>query len=143
MALGLHQFAEGLARHVHIPEQLAAGVAPTGQAAIEQGHFAVAEVEEALRGDRRQAFAVVVDGNRRVAARHPGMDLQFQPGQRQVGGEQGMGLGERVLFAHVEQRQLPAGEESGADIVEGTYGDLAHAGFSFDRSQILGKRLLE
>ncbi|MNN51368.1 hypothetical protein D3C81_1660000 [compost metagenome] len=126
MALGLHQFAEGLARHVDVAEQLATGVAPAGEPAFEQSHVAVAEFAQALGGDPGQAFAIVIDGDRGIAAGYSGENFQFQLRQRDVGGEQRVRLGERVFLADVDQGHLAAIEQGGADIVEGAMGDLTH-----------------
>ncbi|MNO90319.1 hypothetical protein D3C76_818260 [compost metagenome] len=126
MPLGLHQFAERLARHVDVAEQLATGVAPAGQSTFEQGHVAVAEFAQALGGDPGQAFAIVINGDCGIAAGNSCIDLQLQLRQRDVGGEQRVLLGERVFLADVDQGYLAAIEQGGADIVEGAMGDLTH-----------------
>ncbi|MNG28215.1 hypothetical protein D3C84_1134480 [compost metagenome] len=71
MALAFHQFAEGFARHIDVDEQLATGAAPTVQPTFEQADMGVAQVLQALRGDTRQAFTIVVDGHPGIAPWNP------------------------------------------------------------------------
>ncbi|MNE96322.1 hypothetical protein D3C80_1945070 [compost metagenome] len=55
-----------------------------------------------------------------------------------------MFLRERILFAHIDQRQFFMGQQGPADVLEATGKGSAHgAGFSLDRSQMLGRRALE
>ncbi|MNC54649.1 hypothetical protein D3C75_1041400 [compost metagenome] len=144
MALAFHQFAKGLARHVDVAEQFAACCAPAGQATFEQCHITVAQCRQTLPGLGRQAFAVVIQGDGGVAPGYPSKHLQLQLRQRDVGGEQRVCLGERVFLADIDQRQFFMGQQCPTNVLEGAGGYGTHgAGFSLDRSQMLGRRVLE
>lgn len=102
----LHQFAERLARHIHINEQLAASLTAALQTAVEQLHIAVAKRLQALQRNVRQAFAVVVEGDSRITTWNPRKNLQLQFRQRYVHGKQWMSLGKRCFFTDVYQGQF-------------------------------------
>ncbi|MNM79062.1 hypothetical protein D3C81_909830 [compost metagenome] len=142
--LAFDQLAEGLAGHVDVAEQLATGCAPAGEAALKQCHIAVPQRRQALASQGSQPFAVVIQSNGSVAPRYPGEDLQLQLRQRDVGRKQRVLLGERIFLADIDQRQFFMGQQRPANVLEGTGGDSTHgAGFSLDRSQMLGRRVLE
>ncbi len=143
MALGFHQFAKGLARHVDVLEQLAAGAAPTLQAACQQGDIAVAQLPQARGGALGQPFALVVEGDRGVAAGDARIHLQLQFRQRDVGREQRVGLGEGRFFTHIDQCQLLAVEQGLADLCRAAGREIGHCRGSFDKSQRLGSKWLE
>ncbi|MNE35951.1 hypothetical protein D3C80_1297400 [compost metagenome] len=71
MTLAFHQFAKSFARYIDINEQFATGAAPAVQATFEQADMGVAQVLQALRGDTRQAFTIVVDGHPGIAPWNP------------------------------------------------------------------------
>ena len=141
--LVLDQFAEALAGHVDIAEQLAAGVTPAGQAANEQVHPGVAQGLQLPRGGRGQAFAVVVDGDGHVAPRQPPGRVQRDAAGADLHRPQRVGLGERVFLAHVDQGDLGAVEQQLPHLGGGQQGDVwrGHAP-SFERSHRLGSMAL-
>ena len=149
MQQAFDQLAEGLARYVDVAKQLAACIVPAGKPALQQRHIGITERLQALRGHGGKAFAFVIDGDGRIAARYPGVDVQFQPGQGDIGGEQRVSLGERRLFADIDQCHFLAVQQCLAQGGVGAYGNLAHAGElsfggrSLDKSQKLGMPALE
>jgi hypothetical protein len=118
VALGLDPFAERLARHVDVDEQLAAGRAPAREAAVEHAHVGVAELRELRGGARREILAAgfAEDDDRRVAARNARPCVEFELRQRQVGGPQRMALCVRIFLAHVDQREFVACQQACADV---------------------------
>ncbi|MNI41801.1 hypothetical protein D3C73_960630 [compost metagenome] len=144
VALAFHQLAKGLAGHIDVDEQLTTGAAPTVQPALEQAHMAVAKIHQALRGDARQTFAIVVDRHLGAAPGNAREHLQLKFRQWDVGREQWVRFGERRFFANVHQRQFFTGEQGLANVGIGAVRYGAHrAGLSLDKSQMLGSRVLE
>ncbi len=143
VALGFHQFAKGLARHVDVLEQLAAGGAPALQAAFEQGDIAVAQLPQAGRGALGQPFALVIEGDRGGAPGDARIDLQLQFRQRDIGREQRVGFGEGRLFADIDQRQFLALEQGLTNLRRAAGREIGHCRGSFDKSQRLGSKRLE
>ena len=141
VAFTLHQLAEGLARHVDVDKQLATGVAPTVQAALQQADRGVAQRNQALGGAAGEPFAVVVDRHLGIALRDARVHLQFQLGQRDVRGEQRVGFGKRRFFAHVHQGDFFAVQQGLANLGKAAVRYGAHrAGlFSLDKSQMFGR----
>jgi hypothetical protein len=84
------------------------------------------------RGRFGQAFAVVVDHHRHVAARQPPGRVELEPRARDLHREQRVLLRERVFLAHVEQRDLAALQQHRAHVVGGQPRQL---GFIFTSSQ--------
>ena len=108
MPLALHQLAERFARRIDVLKQFPAAALPARQAAFQQGDIFVAPALQAFNGPLRQAFAAVIDGNRRRQARYAPKNVQLQLAERQIGGKQRMAAGKVGLFANIDQRQLRA-----------------------------------
>jgi hypothetical protein len=141
----LDQFAERLAVGIDVLEQLVAGVGPALQSALQGMNIGVAERGQALAGRRDQALAIVVEHDLGVLARDAIKDLQLQPAQRQLRGEQRVGLGEGVFLAQVDQGDLAAGDQVVADLArrDGQQGHgVISTGVGFERSQRLGRVVL-
>ena len=166
VAVCLHVFAKGFARHVHVLEHFAAGCAPAIEFAFEQVHARIAEFSQLGRRARGEVHAIVhaVQHDQRIAARNARPRFQLQPGEREVGCPQRMRLGIRVFLADVDQRDLLAGQQGGAHVgirqrrdvgfgqrcsdrrFDGvdSVDDGAHdAGVSLERSQRLGRWVFE
>ena len=118
MALRLDQFAKGLARHVHVPEQFAADVAPALQPTFEQRDIGVAQLLQRARGGLGQAFTVVVHHDGGAPARNAAPCIEFEPAGGKVGRKQRVGLSERVFLAHVDQGDFLADQQGLAHVVE-------------------------
>ncbi|AJY40699.1 rhodanese-like domain protein [Burkholderia humptydooensis] len=116
--LRLDELAERLARHVDVDEELAARRLPAGEPAFEQMHARVAERREYRCRARREILAerFAVDRDRRVAARNARPCVEFELRQRKIRGPQRMAARIWVFLAHVDQRDLRAGEQRGAHV---------------------------
>ena len=115
MARGLDELAERLARHVHVAKDLAARAPPAIQAAVEHGHRRVSETPELLNRVSREALAIVVHDDGRCAARDA-IEHVAEAIEREGRGEQRMGLRERGLVAHIEQRDLAPLDQGAANL---------------------------
>jgi hypothetical protein len=143
--LVLDQFAEGLARHVDIAEQLAAGRSPAVEPACERVHVGVAQRCEALGrgGHAVDTVLFAVQHDPRVAPWNAPRRVAFDQVERQVRGPQRVDLRVGVFLAQVDERDLVAGEQVPADIGEGE-GRESHAWrSSAERSHRLGSRAFE
>ena len=149
----LDQFAKALAGHVDVAEQLAAGVTPAGQAAVQQVHLAVAQRLQRARGGRGQAFAVVEDGDGHVQPRQPPRRVQGQAASAELHRPQRVGLGKRVFFTHIDQGDLAACQQvrphlGGAEAGQigarglGLVQGVGHQAASLDRSHRFGNMAL-
>ena len=120
MAARLHQFAKGLGVGVDVLKQFVAGATPTIQSAFELTHVAVAERRKPVcrRGD--EAFAIVINDDRHILARQPRFGFERNPVGGHVGGKQRMAGGEAGLMPDIEQRDLVAQQQGGADFARGS-----------------------
>ena len=144
VALAFHQFAEGFAWHIDVDEQLATGVAPTVQSVFKQADIEVAQVLQALSGDARQTFAIVVDGHLGIAPWNPRVHLQLKFRQGNIGREQRVRFGKGCFFAHIHQCQFFTVQQ-GLAYVGVSAGECSthRAWLSLDKSQMLGRKALE
>ena len=118
-AVVLDVLAERLARHVDAGEQLEARLFPGRHAAVENGQIGVAGAGQHVGGALRQAVAVVDQHDARGVAWHQARKAQLQAAERHIARPQQMALREGQLLAHVDQRQLLAVGEHGAERLGG------------------------
>ena len=104
----LDQFAKSFCIRIHILEQFVSRHPPGLQPAVELTDVGVAQRRETIRSLRNEAFAGVVENDRRVLARQPRFGFERDPLGRHVGGKQRMAGGKGSLVPEIEQRDFLA-----------------------------------
>ena len=140
VALMLDQLAKGFAGHVHVFEDLAPIGNPALQSAFQQADLGVTQGLQALRRNRRQAFAVVHHHHGGVQAGNAGPGIGFQAAQAHLRGKQGVALGKRVFFPDIEQGNFLVLAEGLVDLGKSGHGSLFRS--SLERSHRLGSWVL-
>ena len=120
MPARLHQFAKGLGVGVDVLKQFVARAAPAIESAIELTNTAVAQCRKAIRHRSNEAFAIVINDDRHILARQPRFGFERNPVGGHVGGKQRMAGGEAGLMPDIEQRDLVAQQQGGADFARGS-----------------------
>src|SRR6185295_16266960 len=93
---------------------------PAGATAFEYPDIGVAHRTKALGRLLRQSLAAAVEHHHgRARARHQVVDHELKPGERRRRGEEWVATVMHALLARVEQRELRAAGELGADGCEG------------------------
>ena len=106
VAGALDEFAEGLALDVDAGEELVPGLGPGLHPAFENTDIGISKAFEALRRAARQAVRSIREHDGRALARHHVANQQLEGTERQVRGREQVPVGERALFADIQQGEL-------------------------------------